>query len=105
MALEADMKVTDDISLVRMKRIRQHTPRACRQIERIVMPLECGKALVSAEPFVARRSFGRIDFDPADLGRRRAKYPGAERVREQLAAEAMADDGHVALDRLAKKRS
>src|SRR2546425_11149344 len=103
MALEADVEVTDDVRLIRMECIGQHPRRAGGHVECVVVPLKRREPIMSTEPFVARCGLGRIDLDPTDFGRRRAKYVGTECVREQLTTETMSDHRNVAIDRFAQK--
>ena len=108
MKLHADVRVTgalDDVRLVRTPVATQQAMRASRQSERVLVPLEVldvGRAF--AEPLP--RPFGIVDLQPtpADLDMRRAVDDSAEGTRQQLAAEAVADDRHAAGVGVAQQR-
>ena len=61
------------------------------------------KRLAAAEPLAPRRGFWHLDVDPADLRCCSASHAGAQRLRQQLAAEAMADHRDILRDGVAQQ--
>jgi hypothetical protein len=102
-ALKADVPVVDDIRLVGLKRLvsTRVAPAGSRTRRNAI---ERREARVAAEPGGARAGIRRLDVDPADLRRSGALHARAERLCEQLAAEAMADDGDFGIDGIAQQR-
>ena len=98
-----DVAVIDDIRLIRIERIGEHTCRARRQRERIVVPLERRETVAAAEPLALRFDIGRLDVDPADLRDRRPPHRRTERLGEQLAAQAMPEDRNARSGRAAQQ--
>ncbi len=94
--------LAERVRLLGIEAVGQDAGGAARQCEHFVVPLKRAEAVAAAEPGIGRR-VDHLDLAPADFRRRRAFDPGAERLREELPAEAMADHGHVGRHRVAKK--
>ena len=94
-ALEADVPAADHIGLMRVERVGEHGRRARRQRERVVVPLEGRERGAAAEPFPLRGNVADVDVEPADLGDRSARDRRAQRLREELPAEAVAEHRDV----------
>src|SRR5438067_11736486 len=94
MALHAEVLAKRE-AVVRAVRVLQHARGAGRNAEGLAVPVEGKERLQLAEPFARHLVVRHAHLAPADLLHRIRAHAPAERLGDELAAEAMTEEWHV----------
>src|SRR5438067_7132524 len=100
MALHAEV-LAEREALVRAVRVLHHARGAGRNAEGLAVPLEGKEGLQIAEPLARHLVVRHAHLAPADLLHRIRAHAAAERLGEELAAQAMTEERHVLAHRVA----